>query len=254
MFKHKFIKIFLLFAGILISRSASVSAQNNLDVKYYDSSWLPITKDSAFYFTEIAKEGSIYRFKSYWMGSKKLRRNLAYSDTVKYKHVGASLDHYENGQLEDSTSYQNNGESDRYHYYENGKFWFHYTYDKEYKTKTSEAYDINGNKLENYVYETEAEFPGGSYAWGRYLQKNLNANVPVDHNAKAGTYKVLVRFIVDKDGTIRDAKAETNFGHGMEEEVLRIITNGPKWVPAEQNGRKVIAYRMQPVTFSVDAQ
>ena len=102
--------------------------------------------------------------------------------------------------------------------------------------------------------EIEASFPGGIEAWTQYLQKNLKANVPVKKKAPAGTYTVIVRFIVAKDGTISNVEAETNHGHGMEEEVMRIITKGPKWTPASQNGRPVNAYRKQPITFVVSGK
>lgn len=99
--------------------------------------------------------------------------------------------------------------------------------------------------------EIEAEFPGGGVEWTNFLRKNLNARVPVKKKAPAGTYQVIVRFIVSKDGSVSDAMAETSHGYGMEEEVLRIIKKSPKWVPASQDGRPVNAYRRQPITFSV---
>lgn len=99
--------------------------------------------------------------------------------------------------------------------------------------------------------DSEAEFPGGRDAWIAYLQNNLKADVPIKKKAPAGTYQVVVRFIVAKDGKIRDIKAETSHGHGMEKEVIRIISKGPKWIPAMQNGYPVNAYRRQPVTFEV---
>ncbi len=102
--------------------------------------------------------------------------------------------------------------------------------------------------------EIEADFPGGEKGWRRYLQDNLDPNVPVNHRSRAGIFPVVVRFIVKKDGSIDDVKAETNFGYGMEKEVIRIIKNGPKWIPATQYGRKVNAYRRQPVTFVVAEQ
>ena len=40
----------------------------------------------------------------------------------------------------------------------------------------------------------------------------------------------------------------------MEEEAVKVITRGPKWTPALQNGRYVNAYRRQPVTFIVEEQ
>ncbi len=99
--------------------------------------------------------------------------------------------------------------------------------------------------------EVEATFPGGATAWRTYLENNLQADVPVKRGAKVGSYQVIIKFIVRKDGSIDDAVAETNFGHGMEQEVIRVIKDGPRWVPAIQNGRKVNAYRRQPITFVV---
>ncbi len=99
--------------------------------------------------------------------------------------------------------------------------------------------------------ENEAAFPGGDAAWRRYLEKNLNASTPVDNGAPAGTYQVIVKFIVSKDGSISDVQAESKHGYGMEEEAVKIIKKGPKWTPALQNGRNVNAYRRQPITFLV---
>jgi protein TonB len=99
--------------------------------------------------------------------------------------------------------------------------------------------------------EVEAEFPGGQSAWRRYLERNLNAQVPSDAGAPIGQFTVIVKFIVDKQGNISDVKALTNHGYGMEEEAVRAIKRGPKWKPAIQNGRNVNAYRQQPITFVV---
>src|SRR5688572_27159614 len=60
--------------------------------------------------------------------------------------------------------------------------------------------------------ENEAEFPGSQKAWVTYLQENLNADVPVKKKAPVGVYQVIVRFIVAKDGKIREIKVETSHG------------------------------------------
>lgn len=99
--------------------------------------------------------------------------------------------------------------------------------------------------------EIEAEFPGGTGAWTKYLKNNLDANTPIDNGASEGSYQVIVRFIVSKDGSISDVVAETKHGYGMEAEAMKIIKKGPKWTPAQQNGRMVNAYRRQPITFLV---
>lgn len=110
--------------------------------------------------------------------------------------------------------------------------------------------DNDPNKIFEKV-EIEATFPGGDQNWRRYLEKTLNPDVPINNFSPPGKYTVLVQFIVGKEGDISDVKAITNHGFGMEQEVIRVITKGPKWTPAIQDGRKVMAYRKQPVTFLV---
>lgn len=100
--------------------------------------------------------------------------------------------------------------------------------------------------------EKEAGFAGGKEAWTKFLQKNLNANIPVENRAPVGIYKVIVKFIVAIDGKVGEVIPETHYGYGMENEVVRIIKRAPAWEPATQYGRKVNAYRRQPITFIVE--
>jgi periplasmic protein TonB len=97
--------------------------------------------------------------------------------------------------------------------------------------------------------EVEAVAPA---SWGKYLQYNLNASIGTNNGAPPGTYKVLVQFIVRKDGSVTDVRAITHYGFGMEQEVVRVMQNSPKWTPATQNGHVVNAYRVQPVTFQIE--
>lgn len=100
--------------------------------------------------------------------------------------------------------------------------------------------------------EIDAAFPGGDMAWMKYLQKNLNPDIPVENGAPAGLYTVVVKFIVSKDGNVSNIQPENNCGYGIEKEAVRVIQNSGKWQPAIQNGRAVNAYRRQPVTFLVE--
>jgi outer membrane biosynthesis protein TonB len=102
--------------------------------------------------------------------------------------------------------------------------------------------------------EVEAEFPGGLRAWRRYLERNLNAQVPSDAGAPTGSYTVIAKFIVDQMGNVSDVKTLTKHGYGMEEEVRRALKAGPKWTPPIHNGRNVTAYRQQPITFVIAEQ
>ena len=99
--------------------------------------------------------------------------------------------------------------------------------------------------------EIEAEYPGGTGAWKKFLERNLNGQVATDNSAPTGTYTVVVRFIVAKDGSVSDITPETSVGYGMENEAVRAIKKAPRWTPAQQNGNVVKAYRRQPITFKV---
>jgi hypothetical protein len=100
--------------------------------------------------------------------------------------------------------------------------------------------------------DKEAEFTGGMGAWNKYLEQNLNPNVPVDNGAPTGMYTVLVQFVVNRDGTIADIKPLTKLGYGMEQEVVRILKKSGSWTPAIQHDRPVRAYRKQPVIFMIE--
>jgi periplasmic protein TonB len=96
--------------------------------------------------------------------------------------------------------------------------------------------------------EVEARYEGN---WEKFLFSNLRSNVPVDNGAPLGIYKVIIQFVVDIEGNVSDIKALTAHGYGMEQEAMRVLKKATKWIPANQNGRAVKAYRMQPITFAI---
>lgn len=107
------------------------------------------------------------------------------------------------------------------------------------------------SKIFNEV-ETVAEFPGGRAAWQKYLEKNLDASIPVKEGWKPGTYRVMVQFVVNTDGSITDIKALNYTESKTAATCISLISKGPKWLPAVQNGRPVTSYRNQPIMFIVE--
>lgn len=104
------------------------------------------------------------------------------------------------------------------------------------------------------VVQIAAEFPGGLPAWTKYLERNLNRDLPVENGAPPGKYTVVVSFIVSKTGAISDVVAENDPGYGTKAEAIRVITKGPSWKPAVQNGRNVIYRHRQSITFQVSEE
>jgi antitoxin component YwqK of YwqJK toxin-antitoxin module len=187
---------------------------------------------------------------------------------------GISLGWDDQGYLVDSSYFDGNGNGTLVRWYANGpvysagrvindtskiKRWVYHH--KNGQTLAIEDYD-NGKRINCSCFtetgqkldaceEEEAYFPGKEKGWISFLTKNLDAMVPIRNNVGAGYYTALVKFIVNTDGSISDITPVTSLGFGMEQEVVRIMKKSPRWIPAVQFGRKVKAYRIQPVTFGV---
>jgi protein TonB len=94
-----------------------------------------------------------------------------------------------------------------------------------------------------------SEYPGGSPAWMRFLNKNLRYPQEAQDQGVQGF--VTVQFIVDKEGNVSDVEAVS----GPEElraEAVRVIKKSGKWTPAVQNGNKVKSYKKQPIGFQLN--
>ena len=100
--------------------------------------------------------------------------------------------------------------------------------------------------------QIKPEFPGGISGWIKYLERNINRDLPYKNGAPPGRYTVSLSFIVAKDGTISDIKAESDPGYGSKEEAIRLMARSPKWKPAVQNGKNVIYRQKQSITFMVN--
>jgi TonB family protein len=96
--------------------------------------------------------------------------------------------------------------------------------------------------------EVESGYPGGSKGWQDYLYKTFHYPNSALNNEIQGT--VVVQFIVDAAGNVSNVKAISGpVDGGLREEAIRVVKNSGKWIPAEQNGKKVNAYKRQPIRF-----
>ena len=95
--------------------------------------------------------------------------------------------------------------------------------------------------------EVKPEFPGGIDGFYNYVSSNYKAP-----SAKKHTGKVIVLFVIEKDGSVSDAKVVGNVGYDSVQEITRILKESPKWTPAKQQGNPV-RYRMTlPITVQSD--
>lgn len=91
------------------------------------------------------------------------------------------------------------------------------------------------------------KFPGGDEALMQYLSENLVYPPTIQEKRFKG--KVLVQFVVETDGSISNVEVVRSLYKDLDEEVVRVIKNMPKWIPAEQDGKAIREYYRVPISF-----
>src|SRR6476660_6114658 len=81
--------------------------------------------------------------------------------------------------------------------------------------------------------EGKPEFPGGIQKFYSFIGQNYRT--PEHPEMESG--KVLVKFVVEKDGSLTDFKILHDIGYGSGEEAIRVLQKSPKWTPGRQNGK-----------------
>lgn len=98
--------------------------------------------------------------------------------------------------------------------------------------------------------EVMPEFPGGMKAWANFLTRNLNYPSAAAEVGISG--KVMVSFVIEKNGEISNLKILKGIGAGCDEEAMRVIKRSPFWKPGMQNGRAVRVAYIMPIVFRME--
>ena len=97
------------------------------------------------------------------------------------------------------------------------------------------------------VVEQMPSFPGGPQALLNYLSEHIN--YPEGYEEICIQGRVVITFVVEKDGSLSDITVVKSLEKAFDEEALRAVKSMPKWIPAMQNGEPVRVKFAVPVTF-----
>ena len=97
------------------------------------------------------------------------------------------------------------------------------------------------------VVEEMPSFPGGSAALMSYLSSNTKYPVVAQENGVQG--RVIVSFVVERDGSISDVKVARSVDPSLDREAQRVVKSMPRWSPGKQNGSTVRVKYTVPVVF-----
>ena len=97
------------------------------------------------------------------------------------------------------------------------------------------------------VVEQMPKFPGGDAGLMSFLKDNIKYPAEAEKAGKQG--RVVVTFVVGKDGAVNNAKVVRSVDEKLDAEALRVVNAMPKWQPGKQRGQEVNVMYTIPVTF-----
>ena len=97
------------------------------------------------------------------------------------------------------------------------------------------------------VVEQMPMFPGGDAALMGYLRDNIHYPTVAAENGVQG--RVVVGFVVERDGSITDVNIIRSVDPSLDREAMRVVKSMPRWTPGKQNGSAVRVKYQVPVTF-----
>jgi periplasmic protein TonB len=106
---------------------------------------------------------------------------------------------------------------------------------------------VEGNtKVFTFVGE-EPQYPGGEQELLRFIQKNIRYTAVKDSFLSG---KIIVKFIVNEDGSLSDATIVRGLNPSLDKEALRVANLLPKFLPGRQQGKAVKVYFNLPIIFN----
>ena len=97
------------------------------------------------------------------------------------------------------------------------------------------------------VVEEMPEFPGGMGEAMKFLAKNIKDPVAAQQAKIEG--RVIVQFVVERDGSISDVHAMRGVNPDLDAEAIRVVSLMPKWKPGKQRGKAVAVKYTMPIMF-----
>ncbi|MBR5787535.1 MAG: energy transducer TonB [Muribaculaceae bacterium] len=100
--------------------------------------------------------------------------------------------------------------------------------------------------------EQQPEFPGGTAALMKWLASNVRYPQMALENGISG--RVIVKFVVEKDGSVSGVTLVRGVDKDLDREAIRVVKSMPKWQPGKNNGQAVRCYFNLPVNFKLAEQ
>ncbi len=115
-------------------------------------------------------------------------------------------------------------------------------------SQNAAADEGDANKLFSSA-EVSPAFPGGQDKFFEFLRENIR--YPDAMSKANATGRVIVQFVVEKDGSLSGIQVTHDAGYGSGQEAVRVLASSPKWIPGSQKGKPVRVMYTVPINFTL---
>lgn len=185
----------------------------------------------------------------YYVPAGPLNKVEAYKDRKKTIAHGRFVFYDEKGYADSTGFYIDGQRNGTWYYYNNkGKVLLSREYENGIMiSEKKHEVEPEGKDKSLKPGEVESEFGGGPKGWQQYLNRNLR--YPREAMMAGIQGEVRVAFVVSAVGAVQDVWIHKSIDRSLDKESARLLEDSPNWIPAEQDGRRVKSYKIQPIRY-----
>ena len=244
-------RVLLLFFALFIS--ASVVSQKIIGSVMTDENGITNRQDKAkFLVVEKQINDTAFEKLEYNFAGPMINR-ATFKDKALTILNGDYADYHENGYLATTGRYSNNKKDGVWYIYnDTSKAITEYKFHLDSlvsKIDMDSMAKVNERIKRDTTGEVEASYPGGIGKVRSLISSKFNLPQRTISLRKGGTVKI--RFLIDTTGDVKGISVLQSVEFAFDEEAMRVISLMKKWNPASDKAKKVLAYRIQPITVSL---
>jgi periplasmic protein TonB len=184
--------------------------------------------------------------RSYYMNGQ-MREEIYYLDLSKKKKEGTQRFWFRNGQLKSAVDFVDNKmQGSVLTYWQNGRLKRKDSFENN-KFLSGACFDSTGNPIEHFDFLVFPSFPGGEKMLLEYMRNNIRYPSIAAENGIQG--KVVVQFVIKKDGTPTNFFIKTSVDRELDREAIRVVKAMPIWKPCIYDGEPLDFWYLLPVVF-----
>lgn len=242
----------LLFTFIFLLLPVAVSSQIIAAVALDGKGKSTENQKKAKYLLVLKKSNDTTFEKLDYNFSGPIRTKITYNDSLLTVLHGIYANFSKKGYIAFEGNYFNNKKEGNWYVYDDSAHaTFEYKYYQDSILSVIDLDSLSNEKKkvkEDTTGQVEAEYKGGHKNFMKIIQRNLSIPDRTSTLTNGGTTRV--RFAIGIDGKPQDIKIVKSIEFAFDEESMRVIALATEWIPAVDKGKKVKAYREQPISIS----